>query len=127
MYDMLNRGRRRTKQAPPGSFGDVLHRLRTSQELTIEELSQKAQLSRNYITRLEKGESSPSANVVRQLAGALDEPPLALKVAAGLVEFWDLYPVDLKERPSDLSLSEISEMEKTKLLWFLRYVRSLGA
>jgi len=122
---MLSRGRPRTKQAPPGSFGDVLYGLRTLQGFTLDELSQKAQISRNYITRLEKGESSPSANVIRQLAGALDELPLRLKVAAGLVEFWDLYPVDLEERPSNLSLSEISEEEETKLLWFLQYVRCL--
>ena len=127
MSDMSNRGRQRTKQAPPGSFGDVLHGLRTSQKMSLEELSQKAQVSRKYITRLEEGGSSPSAKVVRQLAGALDELPLVLKVAAGLVEFWDLYPVNLEERPSDLSLSKLSEEEETKLLWFLQYVRSSGA
>ena len=84
----------------------------------------KSGLSRNYIAKLEKGESSPSTKVIRQLAGALDKPPLRLKVAAGLVEFWDLYPVDLDKRPTELSLLEISEEEETKLLWFLQYVRS---
>lgn len=123
IYSMTNRGRHRTKHAPRGSFGDILYRLRKSQEMTLEELSKNTGLSRKYITRLEEGKSRPSAKVVRLLAGALDEPPLSLKVAAGLVEFWDLYPADLKERPDDVSLSEVSEEEETKLLWFLRYIR----
>jgi transcriptional regulator with XRE-family HTH domain len=120
---MSSRGRQRTKQAPRGSFGDILYHLRKSQEMTLEELSKNAGLSRKYITRLEEGNSRPSAKVVRLLAGALDEPPLSLKVAAGLVEFWDLYRVDFKERPDDVSLSDVSEEEENKLLWFLRYIR----
>lgn len=120
---MSSRGRRRTKQAPPGSFGDILCKLRKSQEMTLEKLSKNTGLSRKYLTRLEEGRSHPSAKVVRLLAGALDEPPLSLKVAAGLVEFWDLYRVDFTERPDDVSLSSITEEEESKLLWFLRYIR----
>ena len=121
-------GRKRARQATAGSFGALLLELREAQQVTVSDLAAKSGVKRNYITMLETGErTAPSANVVRQLAGALDELPLKLKVAAGIVEFWDLYPVNLDERPMGRSLSDLSEPEEVKLLWFLEYLRSTGA
>lgn len=112
--------------APPGSFGDLLCKLRVEKKLTITELAKKAKVTRSYITGLEQGKGLPSPKVTRQLAEALDVLPIILKMACGQIEFWDLYPVDLEQPPSGYSLSRIKKDERIKLLWFLRYVRSAG-
>jgi transcriptional regulator with XRE-family HTH domain len=122
----MQRGKKRSKQAAPGSFGELLRQLRESQELTVSELASKAGVKRSYITMLEEGERKPSPKVVRNLAGALDVMPLYLKLASGQVEFWDLYPVDTEHAPGGYSLSDITRQEEVKLLWFLHYLRTAG-
>jgi len=122
----MQRGKKRSKQAAPGSFGEVLRQLRESQELTVSDLANKVGVNRSYITMLEEGDRKPSPKVIRNLAGALDVMPLYLKLATGQVEFWDLYPVDTEHAPSGYSLSIISKEEEVKLLWFLHYLRSVG-
>ena len=122
----MQRGKRRSKQAPPGSFGELLRHLRESQQLTVSDLANKVGVKRSYITMLEEGDRKPSPRLVRHLAGALDVLPLYLKLATGQVEFWDLYPVDTEHAPGGYSLSSISKEEEVKLLWFLHYLRTAG-
>jgi len=122
----MQRGKKRAKQAAPGSFGEMLRQLRESQELTVSDLANKVGVNRSYITMLEEGERKPSPKLIRHLAGALDVLPLYLKLATGQVEFWDLYPVDIENAPSGYSLSNISSEEEVKLLWFLHYLRTAG-
>lgn len=91
------------------------------------ELAQRSGLTVTYITELEEGrKKNPSPRAVRALAGALDEMPLRLKIRAGLVEFWDLYPVDVAARPPGYSLSDLRNGEENQLLWFLHYLRTSG-
>lgn len=52
-------------------FGRVLRRHREAAEISQEALAAKAQLHRNYIGLLERGERVPTIVVVKQLAGAL--------------------------------------------------------
>ena len=120
----MQRGKKRSKQAAPGSFGEVLRQLRESQELTVSDLANKVGVNRSYITMLEEGDRKPSPKVVRNLAGALDVMPLYLKLATGQVEFLDMYPVDMEHAPGGYSLSSISQEEEVKLLWFLHYLRT---
>ena len=122
----MQRGKKRTKQAAPGSFGELLRQLRESQQLTVSDLANKAGVKRSYITMLEEGERKPSPKLIRHLAGALDVLPLYLKLATGQVEFWDLYPVDTERAPYGYSLSNISPEEEVKLLRFLQYLRTAG-
>ena len=122
----MQRGKKRSKQAAPGSFGELLRQLRESQELTVSELASKAGVKRSYITMLEEGDRKPSPKVIRSLAGALDVMPLYLKLASGQVEFWDLYPIDTEHAPGGYSLSSITKEEEVKLLWFLHYLRTAG-
>ena len=122
----MQRGKKRSKQAAPGSFGDLLRQLRESQELTVSDLANKVGVKRSYITMLEEGDRKPSPKVIRNLAGALDVMPLYLKLATGQVEFWDLYPVDTDHAPGGYSLSDINNEEEIKLLWFLHYLRTAG-
>lgn len=92
----------------------------------MEVLAEKVHVSPHHIRKLEEGESMPSSDVMRQLASALGVLPIALKLACGKLEFWDLYPIDPEQPPSGYSLSNISKEEEVKLLWFLRYIRSAG-
>lgn len=122
----MQRGKKRSKHAAPGSFGELLRQLRESQQLTVSDLAKKVGVKRSYITMLEEGERKPSPKLVRNLAGVLDVLPLYLKLATGQVEFWDLYPVDTERAPDGYSLSNISQEEEVKLLWFLHYLRTVG-
>ena len=122
----MQRGKKRSKQAAPGSFGELLRQLRESQQLTISDLAAKVGVKRSYITMLEEGDRKPSPKLIRHLAGALDVLPLYLKLTTGQIEFWDLYPVDIEHAPSGYSLSNITKEEEVKLLWFLQYLRTAG-
>jgi transcriptional regulator with XRE-family HTH domain len=54
------------------SFGELLHRLRSAAALSQEELAERAGLSRNSISNLERGwHPTPRLETVRHLAGAL--------------------------------------------------------
>ena len=122
----MARGKARTVKAKPGTFGDRLFQLRESQKLTLKGLATSIGVTRSYITALEQGKGLPSPEVIRQLARVLGVSPMTLKLLAGQLEFWDLYPVDLQNAPSGFSLSEINEEEEVQLLWFLKHVRSAG-
>jgi transcriptional regulator with XRE-family HTH domain len=52
-------------------FGEVLRRQRLAAGLSQEALAAKAQLHRNYVGLLERGQRMPTILVVQQLAGAL--------------------------------------------------------
>lgn len=123
----MSPGRPRRRHAAPGTFGDLLLRLREKQRLTPSQLAEKSGIRREYITQLETGHCLPSPRAVRLLAGALDIHPLKLKLATGQLEFWDLYPANLEERPVGHDLAHITREEEIQLLWFLVYLRSVPA
>ncbi len=53
------------------TFGQVLRRLRKQADLTQEQLGFEAELERNYISMLERGERQPTLSTLMKLA-----PPL---------------------------------------------------
>ena len=55
----------------PRNFGIVLRRLREAANLSQESLASKAELHRNYVGLLERGERTPTILIVDQLAKAL--------------------------------------------------------
>ena len=118
-------GRHRTKQAMLGSFGDTLQKLRDARKLSTRALAEEARISVQHLRKLEEGDSIASPDVMRRLAAALSVQPVALRLAAMQLEFWDLYPVDRTRSPDGYSLAEVSEEEERELLWFLQYIREV--
>ena len=55
-------------------FGQRLREQRTEQNLTIEQLAEKASLSPNYVGAIERGEKEPSLSTIVNLLNALNLP-----------------------------------------------------
>lgn len=60
------------------SFGRVVRSLRLQAGFSQERLAQEADLARNYVGEVERGEKSPTLDVIEALAWALDTQPHAL-------------------------------------------------
>ena len=54
--------------SPTDMFGKKLHEIRTGRGVTIQKLSDALDLSRNYISQLEKGDRYPSFDVLIAIA-----------------------------------------------------------
>lgn len=52
-------------------FGEVVRRHRTARGISQEQLAEAADLHRNHIGFVERGERAPSIDIARQIAGAL--------------------------------------------------------
>lgn len=59
------------QQKPAKAFGMVLRRVRTDKNLSQEELGQLAEIPRNHIGNIERGENLPTLGMVFKLARAL--------------------------------------------------------
>ncbi len=57
------------------SLGQRLHRLRTDRGLGLGELARRCEVSKGYLSQLERGEANnPSVEAVRKLAAGLEVP-----------------------------------------------------
>jgi transcriptional regulator with XRE-family HTH domain len=74
-------------------FGDRVRALRTARRLTQVQLADLAQVSEEWIRRIERGEASPSFETIEALSNALDAQPA------------ELFAVDA-ERPPDQRLTD---------------------
>ena len=54
------------------SFSDNLKRIRTEKGIKQNELAQKIKMHPNHVSRYERGESTPSADIVKSFAEVLD-------------------------------------------------------
>ena len=69
----------REKRTPEDErFGAAVRRRRIELGLTQEDLAQAAGLSQRYISVLERGENSPTLNVIFRICRALDVSPMEL-------------------------------------------------
>lgn len=59
-------------------FGLRLKELRDAKGMTQEELAEKAELFRTYLSRIETGSANPTLTVMHQLARAVEETPASL-------------------------------------------------
>jgi transcriptional regulator with XRE-family HTH domain len=55
-------------------LGEKLHALRKEKDLTLYQLAQKTESHKSTIMRIERAEVSPSANLLRRIASALEVP-----------------------------------------------------
>lgn len=55
-------------------IGEILRLLRISYDLSISELSKKTNVSKSYITEIEKGEKKPSEKIIRNYSIGLGIP-----------------------------------------------------
>jgi transcriptional regulator with XRE-family HTH domain len=62
----------RARRTAETIFGEHLRELRTSAGLSQEALAEKAELHRNYIGHLERGEKTASLDVLIRVAAAFD-------------------------------------------------------
>ena len=61
------------------NFGDYLRKHRTAKGITLAELSRRAEISRAYLTQVEKGtKDPPSEKILSKLANELDIPEKVL-------------------------------------------------
>lgn len=60
------------------AFGERLRDLRLARGLSQERLAEAADLHRNHVGTVERGERSVGLDTILSLAGALDVPPAAL-------------------------------------------------
>lgn len=60
------------------TFGEAVRRLRTARGLTQEKLAQEANLTTNYVSDIERGQTMVSLNTILKLSFGLDCTPADL-------------------------------------------------
>ena len=65
------------------AVGDRVKALRTGQAMSLRSLAAAAAISVAYLVKIEKGESSPTVEVLERLAGALEVPVPEITHAVG--------------------------------------------
>ncbi len=63
---------------PEVAFGIVLRELRKQKGLSQEKLAHEAEIERNYVSLLERGQNSASIRIIFKLAAALGLPVVEL-------------------------------------------------
>lgn len=82
------------------TFGPYLKSLRESNKLTIAKLADLTGISTSYISRIEKGERSPTAGKLKQMAPHLQTSWTHLLIKAGYTVDEDTFIIDDEETRS---------------------------
>ena len=64
------------------AFGAIVRETRTGRDVSQEQLALDAELSRDYVGRIERGTSNPTIEVVQRIAAALETQGSSLLAAA---------------------------------------------
>lgn len=67
-------------------LGDYLREQRTAAKLSLRQLSELAGISNPYLSQIERGLKRPSAEILQQIARALEVSAESLYVRAGILE-----------------------------------------
>lgn len=81
MYELkhiFDKGQVKYDNRTQRQFGLRLKELRDAKGMTQEDLAEKAELFRTYLSRIETGGANPTLTVIYQLAQAVGEPPSSL-------------------------------------------------
>lgn len=76
------------------SLGDYLREQRTSAKLSLRQLGELAGVSNPYLSQIERGLKRPSAEILQQLAKALQVSAESLYVQAGILDAAALETID---------------------------------
>ena len=79
-----------------GPIAESIRRLRNAQGLSLEALAKRAEVSKSMISKIERGETSPTANTLGRLAEALD---VSLSQLMGLQEKREVILLRAAEQP----------------------------
>jgi len=69
-----------------GDLGEFIHEQRSSARLSLRRLSELAGISNPYLSQIERGLRRPSAEILQQIARALQISAETLYVQAGILE-----------------------------------------
>lgn len=72
-----------------GGLGEYLHEQRRQAQLSLRQLADKADVSNPYLSQIERGLRRPSAEVLQQIAKALQISAESLYVRAGILDVDD--------------------------------------
>ena len=108
-------GRGRTHQRSGGTLplGEFIANQRRAAELSLRQVAERAGISNPYVSQIERGLRKPSAEVLQQLANALQVSAETLYEKAGLLEGADrMAPVER----AVLSDSALTQSQKHALI-----------
>ena len=97
-------------------MGNRIKELRRKKGLSQEQLSEKAEITPNYLSRVERGTENPTLNMLIRLANALD------------VEMWEMFDFGHKVSRKDLkaTLAKIAgEADEEQLRLVVKVLRAV--
>jgi transcriptional regulator with XRE-family HTH domain len=102
-----------------GGVGDYLREQRVAAALSLRELAEQSGVSNPYLSMIERGVRNPSAQVLQQIAKALQISAEQLYVRAGLLSADDDSTVELAEEWVEFAIRNdprLTEPQKDSLL-----------
>jgi len=105
-------------------LGEFIREQRNLGQLSLRKLSEKAEVSNPYLSQIERGLRHPSAEILRQIARALEISSEELYVRAGILEERDDRPDLVAEIRRE---SELTEDQKKHLIYMYESFRSANA
>ncbi|HET9541945.1 MAG TPA: helix-turn-helix transcriptional regulator [Acidimicrobiales bacterium] len=105
-------------------LGEFIREQRNLGQLSLRKLSEKAEVSNPYLSQIERGLRHPSAEILRQIARALEISSEELYVRAGILEERDDRPDLVAEIRRE---SDLTEDQKKHLIYMYESFRSANA
>jgi len=105
-------------------LGEFIREQRNLGQLSLRKLSEKAEVSNPYLSQIERGLRHPSAEILRQIARALEISSEELYVRAGILEERDDRPDLIAEIRRE---SDLTEDQKKHLIDMYESFRSANA
>ncbi|HEY5698301.1 MAG: helix-turn-helix transcriptional regulator [Acidimicrobiales bacterium] len=105
-------------------LGEFIREQRNLGQLSLRKLSEKAEVSNPYLSQIERGLRHPSAEILRQIARALEISSEELYVRAGILEERDDRPDLIAEIRRE---SDLTEDQKKHLIYMYESFRSANA
>jgi transcriptional regulator with XRE-family HTH domain len=105
-------------------LGEFIREQRNLGQLSLRKLSEKADVSNPYLSQIERGLRRPSAEILRQIARALEISSEELYVRAGILDERDERPDVISAIRRDPDLTE--DQKKNLIFMFETFLRENG-